>query len=175
MKKILGLAIIFVFIAAMADATLPLRDRYTVKRAGIMAAAKASLSAEGVEKLKTALAKQVEEELVTLNSIFFLENALIPDLQRNDSRRVKKFLKMVNDKRLVRGDIIGGGPHFKGGRTFRIVYSLEESVMEKSADKTDGAKAGAGYGKKYYLKALKTKPGKSESPAEVKKEIRLDQ
>ena len=124
MKRILGLVIIFIFIAVVAEATLPMRERFNVHRAAMISAARSSLSVDGVEKLQNILGK-VEQDRVNFDSVFFLKPALSPDLQRNDVSRVKKFLRIINDGKLVEGYLTGGGRFVKGSRSFGVVYSLE--------------------------------------------------
>jgi hypothetical protein len=171
MKKILVLAIILVFTASFADATLPVREKCTVNLTELMAAAKASLSADGVGKLQQifANAKVSGKDEASVGSIFFLVPALLPDLERNELTRVKKFLKLISDKRLVSSHIGGGGREFKGRGLFRIVYSLEERPMIKGDEK-----AGVPTGRRYGLKAQKHRPGETRISGTNEYQIRLD-
>jgi hypothetical protein len=163
MKKILVLAIILVFTAAAADANMPVREKCSVDLTALMAAAKSSLSADGVEKLQQifANARTLDNEKASVGSVFFLESALRPDLQRNDLKRVNKFLKLISDKRLVSVNVSGGSREFKARGLFRVVYSLEERT---SADA----------GKSYHLKAQKRRPGETRTSGTNEYEIRLD-
>ena len=169
MKRILGLIIIFIFTAAVAEATLPTRERFNVNRVAMISAAKLSLSVDGVEKLQNILAGKVEQDRVNFDSAFFLKPALSPDLQRNDISRVKKFLGIINNSKLVKGFLIGGGRFVKGDRSFRVVYSLEESVVEKINEKS-----GSIPGKRYYLKVMTTRSGESSGSVKGTSEFRFD-
>jgi len=169
MKRILGLVIIFIFTAAVAEATLPTRERFNVNRVAMISAAKLSLSVDGVEKLQNILAGKVEQDRVNFDSTFFLKPALSPDLQRNDVSRVKKFLRIINDSKLVEGYLTGGGRFVKGSRSFRVVYSLEESVVEKINEK-----AGSIPGKRYYLKVMTIRSGESSGSVKGTSEFRFD-
>lgn len=181
MKKILVLTIIFVLTSAFTDATMPVRKKCSVNLTALMAAAKLSLSDDGVKKLQQifANAKASDSENASVDSEFFLEPALRPDLQRNDIKRVKKFLQMISDKRLVTVHVVGGGRGYKGGGLFRIVYSLGESSMKKSDEKagvalTDSIKSGTNSDKRYYLQAQKRRPGESRMSGSSEYEIHLD-
>jgi hypothetical protein len=171
MKKILSLIIIFIFTAAVAEATLPVQERFDVKRDAIISAAKSSLSADGVEKLRNILAGKVEQDLVKFDSAFFIKPALSPDLQRDDAGRVKKFLKQINDNRLVEGYLMGVGSSFTGNRSFRVVYSLEETVVEKINEKADSIP-----GKRFYLKVeTRWAGGSGKRPSEFRFDIEAAQ
>jgi hypothetical protein len=163
MKKILVLAIILVFTAAAADANMPVREKCSVDLTALMAAAKSSLSADGVEKLQQifANARTLDNEKASVGSVFFLESALRPDLQRNDLKRVNKFLKLISDKRLVSVNVSGGSREFKARGLFRVVYSLQERTS-------------ANVGKSYHLKAQKRRPGETRTSGTNEYEIRLD-
>jgi hypothetical protein len=147
MKKIMVLAIMLVFIASFAEATLPVMEKYRVNLTELMAAAKSTLSEEGFGKLRQtfANAKTAAGEEVNVGSAFFFVPALKPDLERNDIALVKKFLKLISDKRLVSVNVTGGGRNLKRG-LFHVVYSLEESTLTK-----DDEKAGVTPGRRYIL------------------------
>jgi hypothetical protein len=163
MKKILVLAIILVFTASFADATLPVRERCSVNLKALMPAAKATLSEDGYAKLEQIFsnAKTLDNETATVGSVIFFEPALLPDLKRGDLKKVRQFLKTISDKRLVTIDVIGGGPRYKGGGLFRIAYSLEE-------------RTGADAGKKYYIKTQRRKWGETRLTGGSEYEIKLD-
>ena len=169
MKRILSLVIIFMFTAAVAEATLPTRERFNANRVAMISAARLSLSVDGVEKLQNILAGKVEQDRVNFDSAFFLKPALSPDLQRDDVRRVRKFLGIINDNKLVAGHLTGGGRFVKGSRSFRVVYSLEESVVEKINEK-----AGSIPGKRYHLKVTTIRSGESSGSAKGTSEFRFD-
>src|SRR5665647_395748 len=128
MNRILSLVIICIITATVVEATLPARELFNANRAAMISAAKLSLSEDGVEKLQNILTRKVEQDRVVFDSAFFLKPALSLDLQRNDVSRVKKFLGIVNDSKLVEGNLVGGGRFDKESRSFRVVYSLEESA-----------------------------------------------
>jgi hypothetical protein len=181
MKKILVLAIILVFTAAVADATLAVSEKCSVNLTALMAAAKSSLSGDGVEKLQQifANAKASDSEKASVGSVFFFEAALRPDLQRNEVKRVNKFLKTISDKRLVTCKVVHCGQQSTGCGLFRIVYSLEESSVRKSDEQAGAAPAGkidtgVPTGKRYTLKAQKKRPGETRISGSNEYEIRLD-
>jgi hypothetical protein len=171
MKKILVPAIILLFFASFADANLPVMEKCRVNLTELMAAAKASLSEDGVGKLQQifANAKVSDKDEATVGSIFFLVPALLPDLGRNELARVKKFLKLISDKRLVSSYVSGGGREFKGRGLFRIVYSLEARPLTKADEK-----AGVPTGRRYGLKAQKHRPGETRISGTNEYQIRLD-
>ena len=169
MKRILSLVIIFIFTAAVAEASLPARELFNVNRMAMISAAKLSLSVDSVEKLQNILAGKVEQDRISFDSAFFLKPALSPDLQRNDVNRVKMFLRIINDSKLVEGYLTGGGRFVKGSRSFGVVYSLEESVGEKINEK-----AGSIPGKRYYLKVMTIRAEESSGSVKGTSEFRFD-
>ena len=169
MNRILSLVIICIITATVAEATLPVRELFNANRAAMISAAKLSLSEDGVEKLQNILTRKVEQDRVVFDSAFFLKPALNFDLQRNDVSRVKKFLGIVNDSKLVEGNLAGGGRFYKESKSFRVVYSLEESVVEKN-----NTKAGSITGKRYYLKVMTIWPGSSSGSVKGTSEFRFD-
>ena len=171
MKKILVLAIILVVFASFADANMPVRETCSVNLKAVMAAAESSLSPDGVEKLKQIFAnvKVSDKDEATVGSIFFLVPALLPDLERNDLARVKKFLKLISGKRLVSSHVGGGGREFKGRGLFRIVYSLEARPLTKADEK-----AGVPTGRRFGLKAQIQRPGETGISGTNEYQIKLD-
>ena len=180
MKKILILAVILVVTVAAADANLAVSEKCSVNHAALMAAAKSTLSGDGVEKFQQifANAKILDSEKASVGSVFFLEPALRPDLHRNEVKRVNKFLKTISDKRLVTCKVVHCG-RSKGCGLFRIVYSLEESSVKKNDEKAGVAMVGktdtgSSSGKRYTLKAQKRRPGETRMSGSNEYEIRLD-
>ena len=181
MKKILILAVILVVTVAAADANLAVSEKCSVNHAALMAAAKSTLSGDGVEKFQQifANAKILDSEKASVGSVFFLESALRPDLHRNEVKRVNKFLKTISDKRLVTCKVVHCGRQSTGCGLFRIVYSLEESSVKKNDEKAGVAMVGktdtgSSSGKRYTLKAQKRRPGETRMSGSNEYEIRLD-
>jgi hypothetical protein len=171
MKKVLVLAILLVFFASFAEATLPVMEKYRVNLTELMAVAKTTLSEDGFEKLRQifANAKAAGEEEVNVGSAFFFVPALRPDLERNDLARINKFLKLISDRELVSARVTGGGREFKSRGLFRVVYSLEERPLAMADEK-----AGGKSGKRYGLKAQKIRPGNTRVTGILLYQILMD-
>jgi hypothetical protein len=179
MKRMLLLAIIFILTAATVEATLPVREKYSVDSAAMVAAAKSSLSDEGVAALQQALGNNTAKDKAIFYSPVFLEPVLRVDLRQNRVKQVEKFLKIISDKRLVRCDVSGGSRGYKGRGNFRVGYALEvsapgengENVRVEPTDKRDKGPASA---KIYYIHADKYRPGEKRSYGSSKMKIRLE-
>lgn len=178
MKKILGLAIVLVLFAGVADATQAVRQKYTVNSSGLMAAAKSSLSPEGVEQLHKILAKEANGEQPVFYTAVFFELALRHDLMKDDVKKVKKFLKLISDRRLVTCTVSGGTGKFKGRGKYRVNYSLDIETPSGSDQNTKAAPAESRKnispsGNVYYLVVDQSRPGEKSGYGSWKMPVRL--
>jgi hypothetical protein len=171
MKKISGLAIVLVLIASVAFATQAVRQNYVYNSTGLISAAKASLTAEGVEQLQKILESSEDGRLPASYFQSALERALAPDLKQDNTKGVTRFLKQINNKRLVKCIVSGGSGKFRGRGEYRVTFELEadaagsESQMANvsQTDRRNIDKYKSASGKSYYLVVTHSKPGETKT------------